>query len=455
MGGAFAGLANDPSATYYNPAGLPRLDDVSIAASLTLNAFDRQKIINGFRSGDEATDLQHTTRPSLPVFASFVKQLGWREGDARRHAVGFSTMIVDRRTIGFDASIESGPIEQRKVDTLTLADERTVRWYGLSYGYRISREWSVGLSTFISANSMSHAEERLNLTLIDYVGDNVYANSIVSLHSTRARFNVKNGIFRLGVLYAMSARLRFGAMFQPPSFRIKGSAYVRDRIVDAAATSDQQGANYYFGKQGGLNSHDPAPWELRLGVSWAPNYDLLLALDVSAYGKRGSKDDPVVAIGPREITPGTKRAPQPGDLVLQEWYGKRTGNVAAGMEYRIKNVVMVRSGFFTDLSGAPKLPKVSNVYLPSDIDRVGATLSAGLITRGYDVSLGVAATFGWGKTQAFVVDDPEARYVRTRVQEQTLFVFLSGARSAAGKLAADTYEMLKEKMKDDDEEKGD
>ena len=134
---------------------------------------------------------------------------------------------------------------------------------------------------------------------------------------------------------------------------------------------------------------------------------MLFALDVSAYGKRGSPEDPVVAIGPRDVTPGTARSPQPGELVLEEWWGKRTGNVAVGMEYRIRNMVLVRCGIFTDLSGAPKLPKVSQTYRPSDVNRFGATLSAGLLTRGYDVSLGVAGTFGWGKTQALVVDDPK------------------------------------------------
>ena len=127
-----------------------------------------------------------------------------------------------------------------------------MRWYGLSYAYRVSRRVVVWPERVPLVNSsMSHAEERLDLTLGDYNPiDNIYPNSIVSVRSTRARFNVKNSIFRLGVLYAMSARLRFGAMFQPPSFRFKGSAYVRDRIVDSAATPDDQGASYYDGNKG-------------------------------------------------------------------------------------------------------------------------------------------------------------------------------------------------------------
>jgi hypothetical protein len=296
---------------------------------------------------------------------------------------------------------------------------------------------------------MSHAEERFDLQLadLDSTLPNVYRDAVTVVRSTIARFNVKNGIFRLGGLYALSARLRFGVMFQPPSFHIRGKAYVRDRILTSAAIPDGQGTNYYDGRQGGLAAHDPVPWELRLGVSWAPTYLLLFTFDASAYGKRGSASDPVIAIGRRDVTPGTDRAPEPGDLVLQRWYGRRTGNVAAGAEYRIRDVVLLRCGLFTDLSGAPKLPKSSFTYRPSDINRLGSTLSVGLLARGYDVSLGVAATFGWGRTQALAVDDAEAPYQRTRVQEQTFFVFLSGARRAAGKLATDTYEKLRERMK--------
>src|SRR3954452_12782799 len=68
MGGAFAGIANDPSSTYYNPAGLARLDDVAVSASLTLNAFDRLNIDKGFRTPEGSADLKNESRPTLPVF---------------------------------------------------------------------------------------------------------------------------------------------------------------------------------------------------------------------------------------------------------------------------------------------------------------------------------------------------------------------------------------------------
>lgn len=446
MGGAFTGLANDPSATFYNPGGLARLDDFAISASITLNAFDRVVIPNGFRVGDEAVDLRQTSRPSLPVFAAFVKQLGWREGGVRRHALAFTTLTFDRRRVGFDASLESEEVQRSRVSTLTLNDERSERWYGPSYGYRVSNALSLGISAFLAISRLTHSEERLDLRLPFDQGQPDAPQSLM-VRSSRTTSSVYNGVFRLGAVYAFSARLRVGAMFQPPSFRFKGTGTVRDRVVSMEATPGEAMTTFYDDRQGGLTAHDPLPWELRLGVSWAPNYQLLLAFDMSMYGRRGSSHDPVVAIGPAKVTEGTDRAPEPGDLFAERWWTRRIANVAAGFEKSVREVVIVRSGVFTDLSAAPNLPKRSDVYRPADVQRLGCTLSVGLLARGYDMSLGATATLGWGKTFALVADDPDEPYRRTRIREQTLFVFLSGARRAAGKLAEDTYEVIRERVR--------
>jgi long-chain fatty acid transport protein len=447
MGGAFAGVANDPSSTYYNPAGLARLEDVAISASLTLIALDRQLVLNGFRSARGSADLEHTSRPSLPVFAGVVKQLGWREGRTRRHAVAFSTFTVDRRRLEFDERIQGGADGEALVDTLTVSDERSARWQGVSYAYRASRELSLGLSAFLAINRMSHSEEQLALLLRAYdEAAGLYRDSDVVVRSRRTGSSVKNGVFRVGALYAFSARLRLGAMFQPPSFRFRGRGSVRDREVITQASPDAQEVSYYDESQSDLAADDPVPWELRVGVSWAPRYALLLSFDASAYGRRGTKEDPIVAIGEPEAAAGTDRAPSPGAFVVERWWSRYSGNLAAGVEYSIKQVALLRGGVYTDLSAAPSVPKRATQYRPADVNRVGATLSIGLLARGYDLSVGAASSFGWGKTLALVADDPDQPYVRTRVREQMIFLFLSGARRAIGKLAEETYEKVRERM---------
>lgn len=447
MGGAFTGLANDPSSVFYNPAGLARLEDLALSASLTLNAFDRQRIKNGLQTQEGKVDLAHTSRPTLPGFASVVKQIGWREGDARRHAIGIATLTLNRRRISLDGSIDGQSADQRKVNALSVYDERSVRWYGVSYAYRVSRALSFGVSSFLSIGRINHAEESLDV-LLEGPGEmaGTYNNSAVVSRSTRARTNVKNAVFRLGVLYAISARLKFGAMFQPPTFRIRGKGSWNERTVSAVALPQDQSAIYVGDEQDGLSAHDPLPWELRVGTSWAPNYRLMFALDVSVNGRRGSRKDPVVTLKRREAE-GDQDLLEVGDFFLETWYGKRTGNVAWGVEYRIRDLIILRSGLFTDLSGAPNVPKTSDIYRPSDVNRLGATLSVGVLTRGYDFSLGATTTVGWGNTLALAPDAVDSRYVRTTMREETLFVFLSGARSAAGKLAEDAYKRVRDKLK--------
>src|SRR5262245_33806784 len=99
FGGAYTGLANDPSGAYYNPAGLVWTGDSALSASLTLNAFDRQTIVQGYRSEMGSTDLRHDSQPSLPSSVGFLKRLGKRREDGERaHAIGISTFVVESRT---------------------------------------------------------------------------------------------------------------------------------------------------------------------------------------------------------------------------------------------------------------------------------------------------------------------------------------------------------------------
>jgi ketol-acid reductoisomerase len=121
-----------------------------------------------------------------------------------------------------------------------LADETV-----LTYLNRLSDALSLGVSAFLSVNRMSHAEERLSLFLPSEVPGEADPAETVVVRSTRANSTVYNGIFRVGAVYAFSGRLRVGAMFQPPSFRIRGDASVRDRSVSVGALPEEQATMYY------------------------------------------------------------------------------------------------------------------------------------------------------------------------------------------------------------------
>jgi hypothetical protein len=98
------------------------------------------------------------------------------------------------------------------------------------------------------------------------------------------------------------------------------------------------------------------------------------------------------------------------------------------------------------------------VYSPADIDRFGAALSVGIVASGYDVSIGAAGLYGRGDALAYntnVADDPSDpayfSYVPTRVTDQTVFVFISGAKRAAQRLAKQTYKKVEDRLREEPE----
>jgi hypothetical protein len=79
-----------------------------------------------------------------------------------------------------------------------------------------------------------------------------------------------------------------------------------------------------------------------------------------------------------------------------------------------------------------------------DVHRVGMAMSVGLDIPGFDASLGTAGLFGHGQGLAYDTADETAPYHRTAVRDATLFVFITGMRSAVNKLVKTAEEKLRE-----------
>jgi len=445
MAGAFTAVADDPSATFYNPAGLVLTNESSLSASLTLNAFDRVTIENGYRTRDGKSSLNHDASASLPVFVAAIKTLGQRTDDGRRgHAIAFSSFTRSARRVSFD--LESrGPISAPgNLETLSVdSNERTV-YYGLSYAYRVAHRLSFGLSNFVSILRTHYAEERIGAELDGLRAGGSFASNASSWSSYRVQTLVRSMVWRVGALYAVNDRLQLGLMFQPPSLHIRGRASVRTRILQNDLSNGT--STLLNVSQGSLSSHDPTPWELRLGTRYELYEWLTIALDGSLYGRTGSKSDPVIAVGPRTPDPETSAVAEPGAFIADRWYRTFNGNLALGASISLPRTFTVRAGVYSDLSSAPRVPKVSSDYTPPDVHRVGGTLSVGLRNEGYDLSVGAIGVFGVGKGLSFSADssENEPAYARTVVRDRMFLVFLNGVRSAISTLANKADKKIKE-----------
>lgn len=443
FGGAFTGLADDPSAAYYNPAGLVWSGDSALSASLTLNAFDRQTIVDGYRTEVGRTSLRHDAGPSLPSSVGFAKRLGKKGPSGERaHAIGLSTFAVENRQLGFDVEVQN----RTGGDIATLSVDRSARtfWQGISYAYRVSDALSFGLTGFLSLSRNLYREELVGAELGPALPEpGSFEAERAAWESHRVDANVKNLVTRFGALYQANQQWRLGVMFQPPCIHVRGRASVRERRLDsdlAAATG-----SFFNTTQRGLAAYYPMPWEIRLGTSYKPLPFLTLSLDASLYGPTGSKQKPVVAVGDRKPDPETRAIASVGRFELDRWHRKTSGNVSIGSELVLWDWVAVRAGLFTSLSAAPKVPRTSTQYFAPDIHRFGGAISVGLTRSGYDLSLGAAGMFGRGRAMALDITNEAEPYQRTTVHEGTLFVFLTGARNAISRLAKEAQERFIEK----------
>ncbi len=443
MGSAFTAVADDPSATYYNPAGLGILDDGALSASLTVTAFDRLQISHGYRTSRANASLSHDQGTSLPVFASAVKRVGAHTPyGQRRHAIAFSTFTVSARQLNFD--VEAMAPDHSSVDTLTVDLQERTAWSGLSYGVFVTPHLSLGISTFLSIEQTRYDEERISSTLGAVNADGSYASSSSTWVHHLVHTNVKNLVARIGALYTVDERLSLGIMFQPPSVHLRGRADVRERAANTDLNATPATSTLFDASEGGLSSQSPIPWELRLGFSYELYDWLRIAGDSSLYGANGTRTHPIVAIGPRKPDPQTGAVPEPGNFIAETWYRTMSGNLALGAEALFKEHYTARAGVYTDFSSAPSIPRTATAYYAPDIHRIGITASVGLLEQRSDISLGMIGVFGTGHAQSYSPDSGinTSTYQRTRATERMFLVFINGVRSAVNVLAKRANERL-------------
>jgi hypothetical protein len=167
LGGALVGLADDPSALFFNPAGLSQLSDISL--SINHNSY-------------LATSFEETLLFGLPLgqmggFAGALQYVSWgglderdaygvSQGTFADSDVAFSVGWGMAVTPGFSAGVALHGVQQKIVDTLYtgLSGDLGVLWVpipdlhvGLSYtglgtdlgGFTPAQDLRLGLSSFV------------------------------------------------------------------------------------------------------------------------------------------------------------------------------------------------------------------------------------------------------------------------------------------------------------------
>ena len=442
LGGAFTGIASDPSATYYNPAGIMIGGRFQLMGSLTSLVFTRKTVDNGFRFQSAAEDFKSTGTTSLPSFVGTVVKFGRKRFGDRQFALAYSTFEVSREAFGAGTSQLN---ENTSLD-LRLGESFRDRWYGISFAAQTTQKVALGLSGFL-AQQRGNYDEDIGIAAggtIDENGQRVdgdFGTTSVSL-STRAY----DLVFRLGALYRINPRWQIGFMFQPPGIPLSQKGRIFRRTSSAMSGGE---TTYSLVDRSDLSIRVPIPFELRTGFEFKANTLTVLSVDAAVSGPvrdRNIFDRPVELEG----------LPGPLGIYYANSTERRwTPNVAIGAEHMFGKAV-VAGGLFTNLSAAPDVPETATEYSPDQVSMFGASVSVGIDTKGYRLGLGATGYFGKGNALSFTIDrDAQlVGYRRTKATTAALVLYISGAVSVASKGAKDVQSKIKKKKGEKEEENG-
>ena len=433
IGGAFTGVASDPSATYYNPAGIMRGGRFQLLGSFSSLVFSKRKVKNAFDSPNLDADFSSKRTTTIPRFIGTVVKFGRQRFGDHQFALAYSTLEVDRNE--FNAG--SIQIETDSSLDLGLTNDYRSRWYGVSFAAQATEKTALGFTAFVAQQRGFYSEDiglatggTLGETGLRVGGDSVTSNTSISVQNWDI-------VLRLGVLHRFSRRWQLGILFQLPGMPVGRKGSVFRRVTTTIAGEDPL---YFLFDQGDFAARAPIPWELRAGFEYQANSLTMLSVDAAVAGPvrdRNVFDLPPELQGLND-TLGTYYA----NSTERRW----TPNVAIGAEH-IFGKVAVAGGLFTNISAAPNVPATATEYTPDQVNVWGASFSVALDTKGYRLTLGANGYFGRGDALAARLnrDTVVASYDRTQSTFAAVVVYIAGAVSVATKGAKDVQDKHKEK----------
>lgn len=192
MGNAFVAVANDPTAAFWNPAGLSFLQKTELTAVMkTLPTFTQTSYIvpgdsggwSGFDSGTQTNSTASHVSSGETAFLGVTTPIG--NNPARRGTISFSRTLagyMDRQSSITQDFYVVEPGEETSMTT-DIHDRLRVDYNAVSYGWRHSPEWNVGLGLVQAV-----AEASVSGTMEEwFLGDPEPFESVIGPESTSGK----------------------------------------------------------------------------------------------------------------------------------------------------------------------------------------------------------------------------------------------------------------------------
>jgi len=356
MGGAFIAIADDATASFWNPAGLTHLErpEVSVVGQYRSRRSEADIDIVAPSDGATLRDVEHKTgtvdRFSLNFVSATLPVRPLSELVGRRVVASLHYGVL------FDFDVEfAGPFaaEENGIQsrgTSSRGQRGLVGGAGLSFGIELAPTFSIGLSGFYAFGDVKFK------AVDDFV---LLPQGIPEIDVLEITDQFSGVGFIVGALYRPSSGLSLGLVVRSPIF-------LRDVIHDRLDVIDPSVGTVIFST--GTQRRDESfnyPFSIGVGVAYRPVELLTFALDI-VYVNTGSLNLP------------TDFPPTPNTDI---WQGR------FGIEYLVqagKLLIPLRAGAFYN---PPPVKDVNGGEIP------GYTVTAGTGIVFQDLQIDVAYNF--------------------------------------------------------------
>jgi hypothetical protein len=451
LGGAFAGLADDATAAYYNPAGMTQLKQLKLNVSAQVVQFQKQQIEIA-----PGRTIPYNSFNFSPSIASFSQRMG-------RWAFGFSIVTPQndlfrgeqeleadyRDTALFDGQGNPLPCYQDPGYTpcytrlnLSYSDVTKLNLVGPSLAVEFSDRISLGITLYgIYYTQLERTSYGgFDANYVDGNPDDLsrFHESLVIRSVSQTGLGV-TGAF--GILVRMDQGFSFGVNASPGSLvwverleEQRVEEVLNERLVEGADTSRLPTQVFlYTLDEEGRHQEATAP-RLSVGVSWNPWKPLTITAQTdwlmgSLYTYNGFTS-PVFDRSGRSGFEYLSSSPRKFELEK-----KSVVNFSGGIDYRISKEYSAAVGGYTDFSQGPYDERPASWN--RRIDYYGLSLSVG-VEKQYTASrFGVNAAWGdaaithfqWdtnsGGQPVLVTDADGVRRVRKDFDSYNVGIFLS------------------------------
>ncbi len=339
LGGAYTALYGDTAGgPYYNPAGLAWMEGNSFSASVSIyKKFDT--VI-----GSEEDFIKAPLRVNQGFFQSIPSSTGslFKYED---FTLGMSIVVPDYETF-------KGDISNAGNNTSTLSYLDQSLWVGGTAAKKIDKWNSLGLTVYYTARDY-------NRTVQDRTVD--IPNNTVNLYSEEKSILGNSVVIILGHQHHFNQYFFSGLSVRLPSIEISGTgSYFSNEVKTQKSTTDNSYAlSITPVSQPSLASHTRIPGKISLGFAYQ-DFPIKISLDGSIYFAEKYFD----------IDLPTYRSKVQHQLM---------GNGAFGIEYQPLPNLILRTGWFTNLTSYKNL-NIDDKY-GDRVDQLGWAANFTFITK--------------------------------------------------------------------------